>query len=193
VTILWVVLVLLAFVAWLILIFNRLVSLSNTADAAWADIDAQLKRRYDLVPNLLELAKGYAAHEGATFEKIAAARTAGLDAFTPGEKAQTEPGLAAGLRSVFALAESYPELKANEQFLNLQHTLTDIEDYLQTARRHYNAVVRELNTQAQVFPNNLFASLFGIVPREYFQFDSGKDGKVARTTRETGASTTAES
>ncbi len=186
-TILWVVLGLLAFVAWLILIFNRLVSLSNLADAAWADIDAHLKRRYDLVPNLLEVAKRYATHENATFEKIAAARAAGLDAFTPAEKAHTEPGLAAGLRSVFALAESYPELKANEQFLYLQHTLTDIEDYLQSARHHYNAVVRGLNTQTQVFPNNLFASMFGVVPRQYFQFDGDQNARPARPTRETGA------
>ncbi len=189
----WVVLVLLAFVVWLIFLFNRLVSLSNLADAAWADIDAQLRRRYDLVPNLLDAAKRYAAHESATFEKVAAARAAGLEAFTPGEKAQTEPGLAAGLRSIFALAESYPELKANEQFLNLQRTLTDIEDYLQSARRHYNAVVRELNTQTQVLPNSLFASMFGVVPREYFQFDGDKDGKPARPTRETGTAPTAES
>lgn len=191
--ILWVVLALLAFVVWLIFLFNRLVSLSNLADAAWADIDAQLKRRYDLVPRLLEVAKTYAVHERATFDTIAAARTAGLDAFTPGEKAQTEPGLVAGLRAVFALAESYPELKANEQFLNLQHTLTDIEDYLQSARRHYNAIVRELNTQTRVFPNNLFASMFGVMPREYLQFDGDKDVKPARPTRATDAAPTAES
>jgi LemA protein len=193
VTTLWVVLALTGFVVWLIFLFNRLVSLSNAADAAWADIDAQLRRRYDLVPALLEVVQGYAAQQTAAFEKIAAARAAGLDAFTPREKTQTEPGLVAGLRSVFALAESCPELKANQQFLNLQHTLADIEDYLQSARRHYNAVARELNTQTQAFPYNLFASMFGVTPREYFQFDRDEADAPARPARKPDAVSTAES
>jgi len=176
-TVIWLVLILLALVGWLIHIFNSLVSLSNTADAAWADIDVQLKRRYDLVPNLVEVAKGYAGHENTTLVKVAEARTAGVGAYTPGEKSQTEPALVAGLHSVFALAESYPQLKANEEFLSLQHTLVDIEDYLQSARRYYNAVVRDLNTRTEVFPNNFLASLFGVSAREYFQLDNAQEAK----------------
>ena len=178
-TVIWLVLILLALVGWLIHVFNGLVGLSNTADAAWADIDVQLKRRYDLVPNLVEVTKGYAAHESAAFEKVATARTAGMGAYTPGEKSQTEPNLVAGLHSIFALAESYPQLKANEEFLNLQHTLADIEDYLQSARRYYNAVVRDLNTRTEAFPNNYLASLFGVTVREYFQLDSAQEAKPA--------------
>jgi len=178
-TVIWLVLILLALVGWLIHVFNSLVSLSNTADAAWADIDVQLKRRYDLVPDLVEVTKGYAGHESTTLVKVAEARTAGMSAYTPGEKTKTEPVLVAGLRSLFALAESYPQLKANEQFLNLQHTLVDIEDYLQSARRHYNAVVRDLNTRTEVFPNNYLASLFGVTAREYFQLDNPQEAKPA--------------
>ena len=174
-----IILFLLVVTGWLIYVFNTLVSLSNRADAAWADIDVQLKRRYDLVPNLVETVKGYAAHETGTFQKVAAARAAGLDAFTPGEKSQTEPTLAAGVRQLFAVAEAYPELKANEEFLRLQNSLADIEDYLQSARRYYNAVVRDLNITAQMFPNNWVAPLFAVRPREYFQLDSPDQAKPA--------------
>ena len=175
----WVILALLGLVGWMIYLFNTLVGLSNRADAAWADIDVQLKRRYDLVPNLVETVKGYAAHESGTFEKVATARTAALDTYTPAEKTKSEPPLVAGVHQLLALAEAYPSLKANEEFLSLQHTLTDIEDYLQSARRYYNAVVRDLNTQVQMFPNNLVASLLAVGPREYFQLDNEQEAKPA--------------
>ena len=173
----WAILALLALLGWFIYLFNTLISLSNRADAAWADIDAQLKRRYDLVPNLVEIVKGYAAHESDTFEKVAAARTAALDTYTPDEKTKSEPPLLAGVRQLLALAEAYPALKANEEFTGLQQTLTDIEDYLQSARRSYNTVVRDLNTTLQVFPNNLVASMLAVAPREYFQLDHEQEAK----------------
>jgi LemA protein len=170
-TTVWIILLLLAVVAWVIYLFNALVGLSNRADAAWADIDTHLKRRYDLIPNLVDLVKAYSAHESGTFEKVAAARSAGQKAYSPTEKSQTEPAVVAGTRSLLAVAESYPQLKANEEFRHLSQTLTNIEDHLQQARRHYNGLVRDLNTRSQSFPNNLFAPLFGITSREYFQLD----------------------
>lgn len=174
----WIGLLLLAVILWLIVLFNALVSLRNRADGAWADIDVQLKRRYELVPNLVEVVKGYATHERSTFENVAGARAAAMDARSPAEKTQAEPALVSGLHSVFALAEAYPALQANEEFLKLQTTLTQIEDSLQSARRYYNAVVRDLNTKLQVFPNNLIAPLFRIRTREYFQLDNADEGKA---------------
>lgn len=174
----WIGLLLLALMLWLVLVFNALVSLRNRADGAWADIEVQLERRYDLVPNLVEVVRGYASHERSAFEIVAAVRAAAMEACSPAEKTQAEPGLVLGLRSVFALAEAYPTLKANEEFLTLQVTLTKIEDSLQSARRYYNAVVRDLNTKLQVFPNNLIAALLQIRTREYFQLDSADEGKT---------------
>jgi LemA protein len=165
-------------VGWLIVLFNSLVRLSNRADGAWADIEVQLKRRYDLVPSLVEVVQGYAAHERGTFEAVAAARTAAMGACSPAEKTQTEPSLVAGLRSIFALAEAYPRLKANEEFLNLQGHLAQIEDTVQNARRYYNAVVRDLNTQLQLFPNSMAAPLLGVQPREYFQLDNAGEAQA---------------
>ncbi len=174
-----VILALLGLLGWMVYLFNTLVSLSNHADAAWADIDAQLKRRYDLVPKLVEVVKGYAVHESSTLQKVTAARAAGLDAYTPAEKAQTEPSLATGVQQLLTLGEAYPALKANEEFLSLQHTLTDIEDYLQSARRRYNAVVRDLNSQVDFFPNNLMAPLFAVTQREYFRLEGEDETKSA--------------
>lgn len=165
---------------WIAWIYNSLVSLHNRADAAWADIDVQLGRRYDLVPNLVAIVKGYAAHEATTFENVAAARCAALEAFTPAEKNRTEPTLSQGLRSIVALAEGYPELKANEEFLRLQQSLTDTENSLQTSRRDYNAVVRDLSIRQQQFPNNLLAPLFGLKPREYFQLNDPLQTQAGR-------------
>jgi LemA protein len=167
----WILPIVVIVVVWLIYVFNSLISLSNRAANAWADIDVQLRRRYDLVPNLVEVVKGYAAHERSTFEKVAAARSTAQSSHSPSEKTQTEPVLISGIRSLFALAEAYPELKANEEFLSLQNNLVEIEDTLQSARRYYNAVVRDLNTKLQVFPNNAVAPVFGVQPREYFQLD----------------------
>lgn len=165
-------------VLWLIYVFNSLISLLNRADNAWADIDVQLKRRYDLVPNLVEVVKGYAKHERGTFEKVAAARAAAQMSSTPDQKNQTETALASGILTLFALAEAYPQLKANEEFLHLQNNLAEIENALQGARRYYNAVVRDLNTKLQVFPNNAVAPLFGMRPRDYFQLDSNAEAQA---------------
>lgn len=174
----WVGIPLLLIAVWMVWLFNSLVSLHNQADAAWADIDVQLNRRYDLVPNLVAVVKGYAAHEAATFEKVATARTAALAAFSPAEKSQVELPLESGLRSLFALAEAYPALKANDEFLLLQKNLAEIEDNLQKARRDYNTLVRDLSIMQQQFPNNLLAPIFGVRPREYFQLDSPGQGQA---------------
>lgn len=174
----WLTILLLVLLGWLIYLFNSLIGLKNRADNAWADIDVQLKRRYDLIPNLVEVVKGYAAHERGTLENVTAARGAAMSAVTPAAKAEAEPNLLVGLRSIFAIAEAYPDLKANEEFLKLQDTLTDIENYLQGARRYYNAVVRDLNTKLQVFPNNLVAPLFAVRPREYFALASEQEAQT---------------
>jgi LemA protein len=175
----WAVLILaVAVVAWLIYVFNSLITLRTRADNAWADIDVQLKRRHDLVPNLVEVVKGYAIHERGTFEKVATARAAAMQAATTDQRGQTETDLVAGLRSVFALAEAYPQLKANEEFLDLQKNLARIEDTLQSARRYYNAVVRDLSIKMQTFPNNLVAPLFGVTPRDYFQLENREEANA---------------
>jgi LemA protein len=165
----WILPIVVIVVGWLIYVFNSLISLSNRAANAWADIDVQLRRRYDLVPNLVEVVKGYAAHERSTFEKVAAARSTAQSSHSPSEKTQSEPVLISGIRSLFALAEAYPELKANEEFLSLQNNLVEIEDTLQSARRYYNAVVRDLNTKIQSFPTNILAGMFGFQQRQFFE------------------------
>jgi LemA protein len=130
-------------------------------DEAWADIETQLKRRYDLIPNLVEAVKGYAGHEKSTLEDVTKARSAAMGAGTFADKAQAENALSNTLKSLFAVAENYPDLKANQNFLDLQQTLKDVEDHLQLSRRYYNATVRDFNVKTQVFPNNLFAGMFG--------------------------------
>lgn len=162
---LWIVLALI--VLWLILAYNGLVRTRNRAQEAWSDIDVQLKRRYDLIPNLVESVKGYMAHEAGVFEKVTKARSQAMQA-TGAAKAGAEDALSGALKSLFAVAENYPQLKANENFLNLQNELTDTEDKIQAARRFYNGMVRDLNTKIQVFPNNLFANALGFKPMEFF-------------------------
>jgi LemA protein len=155
--------------------YNRLVSLSMRADNAWSDIDVQLKRRWELIPNLVETVKGYARHEQSTFEKVTAARSQAMQAHTPGEHAAAEGNLQGALKSLFAVAEAYPELRANENFLGLQRELSGLEDAIQNARRYYNAIVRDLNTAIESFPGNLLAGPFGFVKREYFELDSAAE------------------
>lgn len=150
-------------------IYNGVIRLKNKCNEAWADIDTQLKRRYDLIPNLVETVKGYAAHEAGTLEKVTAARAAALNAKTLPEKEQAENALSGTLKSIFALAENYPELKANQNFLNLQKNLAEIEEHIQLSRRYYNATVRDLNTKLEVFPNNLIAGPLGLSKKEFFQ------------------------
>ena len=149
--------------------YNSLVRLKVQTDNAWADIDVQLKRRYDLIPNLVETVKGYAGHEKGTLEAVINARNRAMNATSPTDKAQAENMLSGALKSLFALAEAYPQLRAIESFTSLQNSLSQIEDTVQNARRYYNAVVRDLNTKIQQFPTNIFANMLGFKPREFFE------------------------
>ncbi len=164
----WIILlVILVFV--LIGMYNSLVRLKIQVDNAWADIDVQLKRRYDLIPNLVETVKGYAAHEKGTLEAVVNARNRAMSATSPADRAQAENMLSGALKSLFALSEAYPQLRAIESFTSLQNSLSQIEDTVQNARRYYNAVVRDLNTKIQQFPTNIFAGMLGFKPREFFE------------------------
>ncbi|MFI5058011.1 MAG: LemA family protein [Candidatus Acidiferrales bacterium] len=166
----WIILgVLFLIVVFLISMYNGLVRLKVTCDDAWADIDVQLKRRYDLIPNLVETVKGYAAHEKGTLEAVINARNRAMSAAGPADKAQAENMLSGALKSLFALAEAYPQLRAIESFTSLQNSLMQIEDTVQNARRYYNAVVRDLNTKIQQFPTNIFAGMLGFKTREFFE------------------------
>mgnify|MGYP001600489582 FL=1 len=158
-------------VVWAVAAYNHFVSLINRSKEAWADIDVQLKRRYDLIPNLVNTVKGYATHESTAFEKVTQARAAAMGAGSLEEKGKAEMGLASALKSVFAIAEAYPELKANQNFLALQTELSDTENKIQSARRFYNGNVRDLNTAIQVFPGNVIANLFKFSAMEFFQLD----------------------
>ncbi len=166
--------VIIVLVLWAMVAYNRLISLTNQAKEAWADIDVQLKRRYDLIPNLVESVKGYAAHEKTVFEDVTNARTHAMGASAPADKAAAENQLTGTLKSLFAVAENYPDLKANQNFLQLQAELTDTEDKIQAARRFYNTTVMALNTAEQSFPNNVMASSFGFKPMDLFEL-SGAD------------------
>ncbi len=154
---------------WLIMIYNGLIKMRNRVDEAWSDIDVQLKRRYDLIPNLINTVKGYAAHEKEVFEKVTEARTRAMGAKDAGEQAKAENMLSDTLKSLFAVAENYPDLKANENFLELQRELTDTEDKIQAARRFYNGNVRDFNTKIQIFPNNLIVGILKFKPYEFFE------------------------
>jgi len=154
-------------ILWLIGAFNSLVRLRNRAQEAFSDIDVQLKRRYDLIPNLVESVKGYMAHEASVFEKVTQARSQAMQATGTG-RAQAEDQLSGALKSLFAVAENYPQLKANENFLKLQDELTDTEDKIQSARRFYNGMVRDLNIRIQSFPSNLIAGMFNFGVMEFF-------------------------
>ncbi len=153
---------------WLWSVYNRLVTLNIRTEEAWSDIEVQLKRRYDLIPNLVNAVKGYATHESTAFENVTKARAAAMGAQTPGAHAQAENTLSQTLKSLFAVSEAYPDLKANQNFLDLQHELRDAEDKIQASRRFYNANARDLNISMQVFPNNLIANSLGFNKREFF-------------------------
>ena len=159
----------------LIVLYNGLAGLRVRADSAWSDIDVQLKRRHDLIPNLVETVKGYAAHEKGTFENIARYRSAAMSATTVDEKAQAEGQLTQALRGLLAVAENYPQLRASEQFTSLQNQLAQTEDAIQNSRRYYNAVVRDLNTKIVTFPSNLIAGMFNFTPRQFFQTETAED------------------
>jgi LemA protein len=149
--------------------YNNLVQLRVRCDTAWSDIDVQLKRRHDLIPNLVETVKGYAAHEKGTFENIAKFRSQAMQATTPEGQAVAENQLTGALKSLFAVAENYPELKASEQFTQLQGSLSQTENTIQNARSYYNQVVRDLNTKIQEFPTNILAGMYGFKTRQFFE------------------------
>ena len=153
-------------------IYNKLVKLRNMSDQSWSDIEVQLQRRYDLIPNLVETVKGYAAHEREALENVTKARQQAIE--IKGDvrkKAVVENYLTQALRQLFAVAEAYPDLKANQNFLELQNQLSQIEEQIQLARRYYNAVVRDLNNAVQMFPSNIVASIFGFKTRDYFELE----------------------
>ena len=154
-----------------IAIFNGLISLRNRTKEAWSDIDVQLKRRYNLIPNLVETVKGYASHEKELFQKVTEARASAMGAKTIKEQAQAENMLSSTLKSLFAVAENYPQLKAAGNFLELQRELRDTEDKIQAARRFYNGNVRDLNTKIEKFPSNLVANVFGFKKADFFELE----------------------
>jgi len=171
-TILWVVLIAIAsIIAWLILLYNGLIRLKNRTSEAWSDIDVQLKRRYDLIPNLVETVKGYAKHEKELLENVTKARAAAMGAKGIGEKAKAENMLSQTLKSLFAVSENYPDLKASQNFAKLQDELSDTENKIQAARRFYNGNVRDFNIQIQVFPKNLVAGVLGFKKYDFFATD----------------------
>jgi LemA protein len=167
-------------VVFVIVSYNRLVSLTQRSQSAWSDVDVQLKRRTDLVPNLVESVKGYASHERGTLDAVVKARGAAVAAQSPESRVQAEVQLSQALRGLFALAESYPDLKATANFQALQASLGEIEEAIQNARRYFNAVVRDLNTMIQEFPSNLVASFFQFRPHAYFELDRPDERQVPK-------------
>lgn len=156
-------------ILWVIYVFNKFISLRNRAEEAWADIEVQLKRRYDLIPNLVSSVKGYATHEMSAFESVTKARTAAMGASGPNKMhAEAENMLTGALKSLFAVAEAYPDLKANQNFLQLQNELSDTENKIQASRRFYNTNVRDLNTGIESFPGNIVAQVFKFSQKEFF-------------------------
>ncbi len=165
---------------WAIAVYNSLIRTKNRVEEAWSDIDVQLKRRYDLIPNLVETVKGYAKHERELFEKVTQARSAAMNAGNVREKAQAENMLADTLKSLFAVAENYPDLKASENFAKLQDELSDTENKIQAARRFYNGMVRDFNTKIQLFPNTLIARPLGFSSRDFFEIEESSERNPVR-------------
>jgi len=179
-TFLWVILGLIVLVAIIaVVIYNRLVALRQETNQAWGDIDVQLRQRYDLIPNLVETVKGYASHERETLEAVVNARQQAIDAGSIGEQQQAENMLTGALRQLFALAEAYPDLKANENFLELQRELSDVENKIAAARRFFNNAVAEFNTAIEQFPAVLFAASLGFSRKEFFEIDVAEREQVA--------------
>ena len=171
-TILYIILVVIAIIIfWAVFAYNRFVSLKNRAKEAWSDIDVQLKRRYNLIPNLVETVKGYASHERELFEKVTEARTKAMGAKTVKEHSQAENMLSSALKTLFAVSENYPNLKASQNFLELQRELRDTEDKIQAARRFYNANVRDLNIKIESFPSKIIAGLFRFKKMDLFEIE----------------------
>jgi len=156
-------------------VYNSLIQLKNKVDEGWSDIETQLKRRYDLIPNMVETVKGYAKHESSTFEAVTQARSAAMNATNPDDKIKAENALSGTLKTLFAVAENYPELKANQNFMDLQATLKEVEEKLQLSRRYYNATVRDFNTKVEIFPNNVVAGLFHFGRRNFFEIENPEE------------------
>jgi len=169
-----VIIVVAVIVLWVIAVFNGLIRLKTRTDEAWSDIDVQLKRRHDLIPNLIEAVKGYAAHEKGLFESVTEARSKAINAQGAEEKGKAENALSGTLKSLFAVAEAYPELKANENFLQLQTELSDTENKIQASRRFYNGNVRDLNIKIETFPSRIIAGMLGFKKREFFEADESE-------------------
>jgi len=169
--------ILVVLVLWAIAQYNGFIKLINHAKEAWADIEVQLKRRYDLIPNLVNTVKGYATHESTAFEKVTQARAAAMGAKTVGDHAKSEAMLGSAITGLFGIAEAYPDLKANTNFLELQRELSDTENKIQAARRFYNGNVRDLNTSIQQFPGNVISGMFSFKAMEFFDLD---DNDVAQ-------------
>lgn len=169
------IIILAAIVLWAIAAFNAFILRRRRTDEAWADIDVQLKRRYDLIPNLVESVKGYATHESKVFEQVTQARAQALGAKTVAEHGRAENMLTEALKSVFAVAEAYPQLRASENFKALQDELADTENKVQAARRFYNGNIRDLNVMIEQFPSNIIARLFGFKSREFFEISEAKE------------------
>ncbi len=165
-------------IVWFIAVYNGLIRLKNRVDEGWSDIDVQLKRRYDLIPNLVETIKGYASHEKELFENVTKARTSAMNAGSIEDKAQANNMLSQTLKSLFAVSENYPDLKASANFLKLQDELSDTENKIQAARRFYNGLVRDFNTKVQVFPTNMIASSLGFKSRDFFEIEEAEKENV---------------
>jgi len=165
---------------WFIGIYNGLIKLRVRTNEAWSDIDVQLKRRYDLIPNLINTVKGYATHEKELFENVTKARSNAMNAQNPEEKAGAENMLSGALKSLFAVSENYPDLKANTNFLELQRELSDTENKIQASRRFYNGNVRDLNTKIQIFPDSIVAGILNIQKREFFEIDEPKEKETPK-------------
>ena len=166
-------------VLWLVLAYNSLIRLRNRAKEAASDIEVQQKRRYDLIPNLVESVRGYMAHEAGVFQKVTEARTRAMGAHDGKEKQEAENMLTGALKTLFAVSENYPQLRANENFLNLQQEITDTENKIQAARRFYNSNVMALNTKIETFPTNLIAGMFGFAKLEFFDADEETEKPIA--------------
>ena len=178
-------LIILAVIAIIVVVmYNSLVKLRILCENAWADIDVQLKRRYDLIPNLIETVKGYAGHEKDTLEAVIEARNRAMNATGREARAEAENMLSRALKSLFALSEAYPQLRAVESFTQLQSTLTDIEASVESARRYYNAVVRDYNTKIQVFPSSLIANAFRFQPEEFFEIEDDEQREAPKVSFE---------
>ncbi len=174
----WILGILILIVGTVLALYNSLVRQRNRAEEAWSDIDVQLKRRHNLIPNLIETVKGYATHERATLDSVTQARTHALEAHTPEQQAQAENALSSTLKTLFAVSENYPDLKANTNFLELQRELSDTENKIQASRRFYNGVVRDYNTATETVPSNVVASLFGFKKREFFELENEGERNV---------------